>query len=170
MAKILVLGPNRVLGEAMRLFLFPDHEVQVGRGPQETEISVEEYELLIVQRAGLQKDAAGRSSLARSLEQSEKPVLWIEEGGPGVETKSRGQSVLSKPLERESFAAAVDQLLFGDSKKQKARSGGPGSAGEASESKRPGKGTVRPAVIDLVDVAEEGEGTGDAGKRRKRRK
>jgi len=151
MGKILLIGPNRILNQAVSLYLFPQHDVQVKSNLGEIDPkALKEYDLLIVD-APASADGKSGTAVTRSIQKLKTPTLWLEEDGSTLPAKREGLLRLKMPIEREAFQKALDALLSTD-KPGKEKSGFRGGRREA---KSPQGDTQ---FIDLVDIVEEETG------------
>ena len=162
MEKILLIGPNRILNQAVSLYLYPQHDVQVRSDLEDLDPkSLQEYNLIIVDSpAGA--DAKSATAVTRSIQKLKTPTLWLELEGC-IPCPKREQILSVKmPIEREVFQKALDQLLSSDPQSKKERSSlAAWIAGKKASRKmgaRKRESNVPPEntqLIDLVDVVDE---------------
>lgn len=164
MGRILLIGPNRILNQAVSLYLFPQHDVQVKSNLEEIDPkALQEYDLLIVD-APTGADGKSGTALPRSIQKLKTPTLWLEGDGSTPPAKREGLLSLKMPIEREAFQKALDALLCSDKPGKEQRGfQGSGDAGGQTPEKRGGRrGAKSPQgdtqFIDLVDFVEEETG------------
>jgi hypothetical protein len=163
-AKILLVEPSRILSQAIRLFLFPEHEVRVAERIERSEVSsLEEGDLLILDSAELRRRGWWSAELERAIQQSGVPVLWLE-GDDAVQSPARErQAVLRKPIQRKEFQEAIASLRPGPASEKKQTRSSTASEEKApatrnppgAESSRGQEGEEGSQFIDLVDAVEE---------------
>jgi len=163
MGKILLIGPNRILNQAVSLYLFPQHDVQVKSNLEEIDPkALQEYDLLIVDAPA---GADGKSGTAVSIQKMKTPTLWLEEDGSTPPAKREGLLSLKIPIEREAFQKALDDLLSTDrpDKEKRGSKGGGGPGGQTPKKRGEGRAAKSPQgdtqFIDLVDIVEEERGS-----------
>jgi hypothetical protein len=159
MSKILVIEPRKILQQALRLALSPDHEVQFDVSLSDREpTAVKDYDLAIIDAAAL-RDANLLSTQHMRVVQGWKiPKIWIDDAQRAQAPARDKLVVLTKPIQKETLQSAVATCLgaplTGKQNGTGAQSakGTTGSSGTtASDS-----GTIQgPAIIELVDVVEE---------------
>jgi len=166
MGKILLIGPNRILNQAVSLYLFPQHDVQVKSNLEEIDPkALQEYDLLIVD-APAGADGKSGTEVTRSIQKLKTPTLWLEEDGSTPPAKREGLLSLKMPIEREAFQKALDDLLSTDKpgKEKSGSQGGGGAGGQTPKKTGGGREAKSPQgdtqFIDLVDIV--GEETGPA--------
>ena len=162
MEKILLIGPNRILNQAVSLYLFPNHDVQVRSNLEELDPKVfQDYNLIIVDSpAGA--DAKSATAVTRSIQELKTPTLWLEVKG-SIPCPTREQILsIQMPIERGAFQKALDHLLSSASQNKKERNSL--GLGVALKKATQNKGAKRreskslpenSQLIDLVDVVEE---------------
>ncbi len=148
MARIVLITPDRILSQAIHLFLFPVHEVQaiadIGSVDAKT---LEENDLLIVDGSPPGNDQRPSPELVRSVQRSKGPTLWLEEEEIPCPVKREKLLSMKKPLQREPFQEILNGLLSGKT----VGKGQIGSLkGESTDSQKP-----NPKPIDLVEIVEE---------------
>src|SRR5919198_1905982 len=112
MSKILLIEPHRVLQQAITLFLFPAHEVEVQGNAKGSRVeSLDNYDLIVVAGAALREHGELSSEFSRALQVSKTPVVWLEEDDGSHPVKRANLVVVKKPIERELFQTAVSNLL-----------------------------------------------------------
>lgn len=161
MAKILLIEPYKVLQQAISLFLFPDHEVQV-QTDEVSKDSLADRELVIVDAAALRE--AGRLSpqLLSALEGARAKVFWLEEAGGSSPVKAEHWVVLKKPLQRETFQSALTRAFspVGNQREDKGASEPSRrkdhTGGKPTEKKESGdSGQTSLEFIELTEVVEQ---------------
>jgi hypothetical protein len=156
MSKILVVEPRKILQQAIRLALCPDHEVQLDANLSDQEPSaIKNFDLAIIDAAALRDVNVLGTQLLRAVQKWKIPKIWIDEA-ERVQAPGRDKlMVLTKPIQRETLQSAVATCLgAGSSSKQNgtARLSVKGATGAtAKDSRTP---AVAP-IIELVDVVEE---------------
>ncbi len=162
MGKILLIGPNRILNQAVSLYLYPQHDVQVRSDLEELDAKdFQGYNLLIVDPPAT-ADAKSATAVTRFIQKFKTPTLWLEVKGC-VPCPKREQILgVKMPIEREAFQKTLEQLLSNDKQdgKERLSQGGGGCGQKATnnkgagsrESKSPPENT---RFIDLVDIVEE---------------
>jgi len=164
MGKILLIGPNRILNQAVSLYLFPQHDVQVKSNLEEIDPkALQEYDLLIVD-APAGADGKSGTAVTRSIQKLKTPTLWLEEDGSTPPAKRKGLLSLKIPIKREAFQKALDDLLSTDKpgKEKSGSQGGGGAGGQTAKKRGRGREAKSPQgeiqFIDLVDIVEEEAG------------
>ena len=159
MSKILVVEPRKILQQAIRLALCPDHEVQLDASLSDIEPSaIKNFDLAIIDAVALREVNVPSTQLLSAVQGWNIPKIWIDEA-ERVQAPSRSKvMVLTKPIQKETLQSAVATCLGASlSSKQngtnrlsvKRTTGSIGTT--ASDS-----GTTPAAtIIELVDVVEE---------------
>jgi len=165
MGKILLIGPNMILNQAVSLYLFPQHDVQVKSNLEEIDPkALQEYDLLIIDAPG-GADGKSGTDVPRSIQKLKTPTLWLEEDGSTPLAKREGLLSLKIPIEREAFQKALDDLLSTDKpdKEKRGSKGGGSAGGQTPKKSGAGRGAKSPQgesqFIDLVDIVEEERGS-----------
>lgn len=163
MGKILLIEPQRMLRQAISLYLFPEHEVQSEEGATGSLAgSFKDYDLLIVDGAALRENDELTPELKRAIQACKTPTLWLEEDKPGQSFKREKLLVVRKPIEREAFQSAVASFLApSTSPKRRAwltaaresKADAPKQESEKTAGESPQQEAFQ--FIDLVDVVEE---------------
>lgn len=162
MARILLIEPDRILTQAIRLFLFPHHEVQAEASPLGTDIkALKEYNLLIIDGSALRERKQLTPEFARAIQRCETPTLWLKEDESQHPVETGKLLIVKKPIERETFQSALTGLLFPKTA-QKGRAGSHGVRGSGGQLPREKERRREVKTqqdnlpfIDLVDVVEE---------------
>ena len=80
MGKIVLVEPHKVLQQAIALSLFPEHEVQVEETVSASGIAaLQGIDLLIVDAAALRDSDRLSPEIARAIQSSPIPTVWIDE-------------------------------------------------------------------------------------------
>jgi hypothetical protein len=163
MSRILVVEPQKILQQAIVLFLFPDHEVEVNENLAEKEIPlVKDFDLAIIDAAALREVNTRGAQWSRTLQGWKIPTIWIEDAS-GAQAPSGNQFVvLGRPMEREALRAAITKCLGVSSTSKR---NGPTSSSATDKTDLLGMTRVTDTadapqvkgspIIDLVDVVEE---------------
>ncbi len=164
MGKILLIGPNRILNQAVSLYLFPQHDVQVKSNLEEIDPkALQEYDLLIID-APAGADGKSGTEVTRSIQKLKTPTLWLEEDESTPYPKREGLLRLKMPIERKAFQKALDDLLCTDKpgKEKSGSQGGGGAGGQTPKKRGGGREAKSPQgdtqFIDLVDIVGEERG------------
>jgi len=164
MGKILLISPKKILRQAVSLYLFPQHDVQVKSDLEEIDPkALQEYDLLIVD-APAGADGKSDTEVTRSIQKLKTPTLWLEEAGSTPPPKRERILSLKMPIEREAFQKALDSLLSTNKpgKEKSGSQGGGGAGGQTPKKRGVGKEAKSPEgetkFIDLVDIVEEETG------------
>ncbi|MGH7770659.1 MAG: hypothetical protein ACREQA_00305 [Candidatus Binatia bacterium] len=156
MGKILLIEPHRILRQAISLFLFPEHEVQVqedigasGAG------SLSDYDLLIVDGAELRERNKLTPEVTRAIQGCKIPTLWLEEDESSHPPKREKLSVVKRPIEKEAFQSALVGLLSPQSisRGRTTKPAQPKEGAKKTHVEEPEQETFQ--FIDLVDIVEE---------------
>jgi hypothetical protein len=153
MGKILVVEPRKILQQAIRLALYPDHEVQLQTNLSDQEPPVKNFDLAIIDAAALRDvNVPGTQSL-RAVKGWKIPKIWIDEA-QRVQAPGRDQLVvLTKPIQKETLQSAVATCL-GVSLHAK-QNGAKKTTGSGATAASDSGTTAGPVIIELVDVIEE---------------
>jgi hypothetical protein len=165
MGKILLIGPKRILNQAVSLYLFPQHDVEVKSSLGEIEPkSLQECDLIIVD-APAGTDGKSDTDVPRSIEKLKTPTLWLAGDGSIPPPKRERFLTLKMPIQREAFQKALDDLLTTNKpgKGKSGSQGGEGISGKTPKKRGRGKEAKSPEgessqFIDLVDIVEEETG------------
>jgi len=165
MSKILVIQPHRMLQQAIALFLFPAHEVQM-RDTVPESLSDNDFDAVIVDAVSLQETAGAASQTLRAVQNWRVPTIWIE-SGESSQAPQRDKLVLMKrPIAREalesSLAACLDTSIPPTAARDQAKA--------AKEKKDTPAAAPDSKVIDLVDVVEDDSGQKATGTQEKKKK
>lgn len=161
MAKVLLIEPEKVLQQAISLFLFPEHDVKVESEAGPAVGSLRDCDLLIVDGAALRERNQLTSELLRAVQACKTPTLWLEEEDGAQSPKRDKCVVVKKPIEKEMFQAAVAGFLSPGAAREPSGLAtvrpGKGIASRGPSKKKPGELSEQSTFqfIDLVDVVEE---------------
>jgi DNA-binding NtrC family response regulator len=158
MSKILVIEPRKILQQALRLALCPDHEVQAEANLSGREsTTVGDFDLAIIDAAALREVNLPSAQVLRAVEAWKIPKIWIDEAEGGQVPSRDALTVLIKPIEKDTLQAAVATCLGAAASQQNGTDGL--SAKETTRSTRmtasDSSATAEVPIVDLVDVIEE---------------
>ena len=170
MSKILVIQPHRMLQQAIALFLFPAHEIQMTDTVPES-LSDNDFDAVIVDAVSLQETAGAASQTLRAVQNWRVPTIWID-SGESSQAPQRDKLVLMKrPIAREALESSLAKCL--DTSTAPTRNGTTAARDQAKAAKEK-KDTPAAApdskVIDLVDVVEDDSGQKATGTQEKKKK
>ncbi len=149
MGKILLIEPDRILKQAISLFLFSHHEVQDGASSQATDIAaLKEFDLLIVDGSALRDKNQLTEEFIQTIQRCGTSTLWLEDDESQRPFEREKLLFVKKPIERETFLSALNSLLSSKTLK-KAGAGDVGSRGRTGEKQK------EPELIELLDVVDE---------------
>lgn len=159
MSRVLLIEPQKILQQAISLFLFPEHEVRVEEEAGAAAASFKDYDLLIIDGAALRDSDRLTPEILRAVQSCGTPTLWLEEE-EGVPSPKRDKLVVvKKPLEKEALEAAVGGFLSSGPSRERERSAKRRGTPEALQSaaKQPAESPEQSAFefIDLVEVVDE---------------
>jgi hypothetical protein len=156
MGKILLIEPHKVLQQAIGLSLFPEHDVQVQDSVTASAIgSLRETDLLIVDAAALRESNQLSSEVARALQSSTIPIVWIDDSESEPPPKRDKLAALMKPIENGAFQSALAQLLSPSiTKREPKKTPGPGSQRSKTKQKADGEPIELVDVVDDTSIAE----------------
>jgi len=165
MSKILVIQPHRMLQQAIALFLFPAHEVQM-RDTVPESLSDNDFDAVIVDAVSLQETAGAASQTLRAVQNWRVPTIWIE-SGESSQAPQRDKLVLMKrPIAREALESSLAKCLDTSIAPTAARD----QAKAAKEKKDTSAAAPDSKVIELVDVVEDDSGQKATGTQEKKKK
>jgi len=152
MGNILLIEPHRVLQQAIALSLFPEHDVRVeDSAGASTAAVLDGMDLVIVDAAALRDSSRLSPELARAIQGSSIPTLWIDENESADPPKRDKLVVVMKPIENAAFQSAVADLLSGSRPRQEREKAVP-----VEEKTQAAKGEkAKPEPIELVEIVEE---------------
>ncbi|HEY2990010.1 MAG TPA: hypothetical protein VGL11_20000 [Candidatus Binatia bacterium] len=154
MGKILLIEPHKVLQQAIGLSLFPEHDVQVQDSVTASAIgSLRETDLLIVDAAALRESNQLSPELARELQNSAVPLVWIDDDTSVPPPKRDKLAALTKPIESAAFQSALVALLSPAGAKTVAKKAPP--AGEPKSQRKKPRQKADGEPIELVDIVED---------------
>ena len=149
MASILIIESHPIVREALRQFLFPEHQTVVRDGWSDP-ADLKGHDLVIVDRESVE-DGGGAGELLRALQRLRIPSVWLHQGPPPSLKPARLTAAVAKPLEGPALEAAMRSLLENTSPS--------GTLGPATE-EPPGDDVsgADPAdgeIIELTEVVED---------------
>jgi len=121
MSKILLIEPERILKQAISLFLFPEHEVEETSSQSADSSTLKEYDLLIVDGSALRDRNHLTQEFTRTIQRSDIPTVWLGEDESSLSFEREKLLFVKKPIERDEFLSAMDSLI---SPKTPRKSGG----------------------------------------------
>ena len=152
MGKILLIEPHRVLQQAIALYLFPEHDVQVDEGGGASGGAVlDGMDLIIVDASALREKNRLSPELARAIQNSSIPTLWIDDNESANAPKRDKLTVVMKPIESAAFQSALADLLSGSRPREDRKKAAP----EKLKAHKAKSGKAEPEPIELVEVVEE---------------
>lgn len=138
MASILIIESHPILREALRQFLFPEHQTVVREG-WSVPADLKDHDLVIVDRESVEGSAAA-GELLRALQRFKIPSVWLHQGPPPSLKPARLTAAVAKPLEGPALEAAMRSLLENTSPSGDDVSGADPADGE---------------IVELTEVVEE---------------
>jgi DNA-binding response OmpR family regulator len=148
MSKILLIEPERILKQAITLFLFPEHEVEETSSQSADSSTLKEYDLLIIDGSALRDRNHLTQEFTRTVQGSDTPTVWLGEDESSLPFAREKLLFIKKPIEREEFLAAMDSLISPETPR---KSGGDGSG--PRDGQKQTKGEQKDAqFIELEDV------------------
>ncbi len=138
MASILIIESHPILREALRQFLFPEHQTVVREG-WSVPADLKGHDLVIVDRESVEGGGAA-DELLRALQRLKIPSVWLHQGPPPSLKPARLTAAVAKPLEGPALEAAMRSLLGNTSPSGDDVSGADPADGE---------------IIELTEVVEE---------------
>jgi len=154
-----------MLQQAIALFLFPAHEVQM-RDTVPESLSDNDFDAVIVDAVSLQETAGAASQTLRAVQNWRVPTIWIE-SGESSQAPQRDKLVLMKrPIAREALESSLAECLDTSTAPTAARD----QAKAAKEKKDTPAAAPDSKVIELVDVVEDDSGQKATGTQEKKKK
>ncbi len=158
MASILIIESHPILREALRQFLFPEHQTTVREG-WSGPTDVKGHDLVIVDRESLEDGGGPVDELLRTLQRLKIPSVWLHRGTPPALKPARLAVTVAKPLEGPALEAAMRSLL-----EMKPASGTRRLASdEPPEDDLSGDGPADGEIIELTEVVEESDSRKPSG-------
>ncbi len=112
MSRILIIEPQKILQQAIVLFLFPDHEVEVNENVPEKETQVvKDFDLAIVDAAALREANMLGAQQARTVEGWKIPTIWIDDAAGAQSPAAKQLVMLGRPVQRDALQAAMAKCL-----------------------------------------------------------
>ena len=161
MGKILLIEPQKILQQAISLFLFPEHEVRVEDEAGAGVSSFKDYDLVIIDGAALREHNRLTAEVLRAVQGCKTPTLWLEEEAASQAPKRDKLVVVKKPLEKGALEAAVGDFLSPGLSRDRGGTATPapgrGGVSKGALKKKPQEQTEQSAFqfIDLVEVVDE---------------
>ncbi|MBI1993394.1 MAG: hypothetical protein HYY47_01540 [Deltaproteobacteria bacterium] len=159
MGKVLLIEPQKILQQAISLFLFPEHEVRVEDEAGAAVGSFKDYDLVIIDGDALREHNRLTAEVLRAVQGCKTPTLWLEEEAASQAPKRDKLVVVKKPLEKGTLEAAVGDFLSPGPSRERGGAATPGRAGasKGASKKNPAEQTEQSAFqfIDLVEVVDE---------------
>jgi hypothetical protein len=157
LGKILLVEPDRITKQAIRFFLFPDHEVEVLDDIEEANAKrLENLDVLIVDASSLRDIGKLTEEFPLLIQRSKVPTIWLEDDDgmqPVIEEKL---FCITKPVKSDVFRKALDRLLSRPTSQKEESSTAGGTSKRESQRKKPAKDSLdNESFIDLVEVVEE---------------
>ena len=156
MSKILVVEPRKILQQAIRLTLWPDHEVQLETNLTDKEPSaIKNFDLAIIDAGALRNVSVLGTQLLRAVQGWKIPKIWIDEA-ERVQAPSRNKlMVLTKPIQKETLQSAVATCLGGSLPAKQNGTGRLSAKGATGATAKDSRNPAVAPIIELVDVVEE---------------
>jgi DNA-binding response OmpR family regulator len=175
MSKILVVEPRKILQQAIRLALCPDHEVQLDASLSDQEPpEIKNFDLVIIDAAALRDVNVLNTQRLRALQEWKVPKIWIDEAEEKIQAARREKLVvLPKPIEKETLQSAVAACLgasLAGKQNGTGRQPAKGTTGSGGTTTSDLGTTAGPTIIDLVDVVEESPERKSQGQRQRKTK
>ena len=158
MASILIIESHPIVREALRQFLFPEHQTVVREGWSDP-ADLKGHDLVIVDRESVEDGAAGE--LLRALQRLKIPSVWLHQGPPPSLKPARLTAAVAKPLEGPALEAAMRSLLENTSPSGTLGSAAEEPPGDDVSGADPADGEI----IELTEVVEEPGSEKPAGNR-----
>ena len=111
MGKILLIEPQKILQQAISLFLFPEHEVRVENEAGAAVSSFKDYDLVIIDGAALREHNRLTAEVLRAVQGCKTPTLWLEEEASSQAPKRDKLAVVKKPLEKGALERGADEAV-----------------------------------------------------------
>ena len=141
MASILIIERHPILREALRQFLFPEHQT-VTRDRWSEEGDLQRYDLVIVDRETLDEGGGATGEVLRALQHLRIPSVWLHRGRAPSLKPARLTGTVAKPLEGPALEVAVRSLL------------GTASAPESRRGAQPRADEPRDAAGGIIELTE----------------
>ena len=154
MASILIIESHPILREALRQFLFPEHQTVVREG-WSVPTDLKGHDLVIVDRESVE-DGGDAGELLRALQRLKIPSVWLHQGPPPSLKPVRLTAAVAKPLEGPALEAAMRSLLENTSPPGTRRSvTEEPPADDAPEDHVSGAEPADGEIIELTEIVEE---------------
>lgn len=158
MGKILLIEPQKVMRQAISLYLFPEHDVVVEEHLKSANVeSLKDYDLMIIDGAALREVGRLPSESIRAIQGCKTPVVWLEQDEASHSPKRDKLIILNKPIEREKFQSALNALLSSAAPSRTRKGSIADSVPKEGSVKKRAEELPQAELpfIDLVDVVEE---------------
>lgn len=109
MASILLIEHQALVGDAIRHFLFPQHDV-VPATELPTADELRSYDLVILDSETLPRWNQTKEQFASLLDRAEVPAVWMCPATESVPEEEPNRIFVAKPLDAEIFRRAVAQF------------------------------------------------------------
>jgi hypothetical protein len=155
MSKILVIQPHRMLRQAITLFLFPAHEVQVTEAVPES-LPASDFDAVIVDAASLRETTGLDAKTIDMIQNWRVPTVWIESSETTQRPKWETLVIVKTPIDKEALESSLRHCLKDPITAK--RNGTPTTRAEGRTHTQKDGGTAVTAnlqVIELVDVVED---------------
>jgi hypothetical protein len=171
MSKILVVEPYKILQRAIAGSFFPEHEVQIINHLPEMNAFELDYDIVVVD-AGALRERNIVGDLNHRVQGWRVPTIWLDETISTVVPTRDNLVVLHKPILKNDLLAAFAQCQEKTSTMSLAKgSTEPGEkVHDKSSDLEPHRNEVKGAVIELIDVVEEGTVSARAGRPSRKKK
>ena len=110
MGSILIIEGHPILREALRQFLFPEHQTATWErwaGPE----GLQRYDLVIVDRETLEQGGSTTTEVLRALQRIRITSVWLHQGPVPSLRPGRLTATVAKPLDGPALEAAMRSLL-----------------------------------------------------------
>ena len=154
MASILIIESHPILREALRRFLFPEHQTVAREGWSGAE-DLQGHDLVIVDAEALEEGGGGADALLRALQRLRMPSVWLHGGDAPVLRPGRLAAAVAKPVEGAALEAALRSLLEPRPSRPGSRSGSRPPADPPSGDESPEAGAPDGEIFELTEVVEE---------------
>jgi hypothetical protein len=110
MTSILLIEDQAIVRDAIRHFLFPQHNVvPIGRTPTPEELR--DCNLVIIDTETLPTLNQSRDEIGAVLAEANVPAIWICPEGASLPESDARSIFTAKPLDAEVFRSAVEKLV-----------------------------------------------------------
>ena len=155
MSKILVIQPHRMLRQAITLFLFPAHEVQVTEAVPES-LPASDFDAVIVDAASLRETTGLDAKTIDMIQNWRVPTVWIESSETTQTPKRDKLVVVQTPIDKEVLESSLRHCLKDPITSKRNRTPTTRAEGRTHPQKDGvSAATENLQVIELVDVVED---------------